>query len=101
MIHVIASVRVKRDRLTRYIEVVRDNAVRVRQERGCIEYTPAVDLDAGIPAQTLDDHVVTIIEKWENETFLHDHLRAPHMQAYREKVRDMVESVSLRILREA
>ena len=33
--------------------------------------------------------------------FLHDHLKSAHMAAYRDKVKDMVEGVSLKILREA
>jgi len=73
----------------------------VKKERGCIEYFPAIDLDAGLPPQTLDENVVTIIEKWESLEALRDHLKAPHMLAYREKVKEIVENVLLKVLKEA
>jgi quinol monooxygenase YgiN len=73
----------------------------VREERGCIEYFPAVDIDADLPPQSLDENVVTIIEKWESLEALRDHLKAPHMLAYQEKVKDIVEDRSLKVLEEA
>ncbi|MBE9521553.1 MAG: antibiotic biosynthesis monooxygenase, partial [Proteobacteria bacterium] len=72
-----------------------------RDENGCIEYFPAVDIDADLPPQSLDENVVTIIEKWENLEALRDHLNAPHMLAYKEKVKNIVEDVSLKVLQEA
>lgn len=101
MIHVIAAIRVVEGKLPEYLEIVRDTMVRVRAERGCIEYSPAVDIGTDVPSQSLDGHVVTIIEKWDSLESLHDHLRSPHMLAYREKVRDMVEGISLKILKDA
>lgn len=100
MIHVIASVRVKTGMLPDYLEIFKTNMVKVREERGCIEYFPATDLDAGLPPQVLDENVVTIIERWEGPEALRNHLVSPHMLAYREKVSGMVEGVSLRVLRE-
>jgi len=49
----------------------------------------------------LNRNVVTIIEKWESLKDLQAHLSAPHMLAYQEKVKDLVENVSLKILEEA
>jgi quinol monooxygenase YgiN len=73
----------------------------VIRERGCIEYVPTIDVPSGLPAQTCDGNVVTIIEKWHTLEDLKKHLSSPHMLAYREKVKDHVENVSLKILREA
>jgi quinol monooxygenase YgiN len=101
MINVIASIRVKSGRLSEFLEIFKSNIPSVRDERGCIEYFPAVDIDADLPPQSLDENVVTIIEKWESPEALHDHLNAPHMLAYKEKVKDIVENVSLKVLREA
>ncbi len=101
MIHVIASARVKAGTLSDYLEIVENNTIKVREEKGCIEYIPAVDFNADLPSQVLDEHVVTIIEKWESIDSLRDHLSSPHMLAYREKVRDMVQGVTLKILKEA
>jgi quinol monooxygenase YgiN len=101
MISVIASIRVKEGRISDFLIIFKDLMPKVRKERGCMEYFPAVDVNAELPSQMLDENVVTIIEKWENLETLRDHLAAPHMQAYREKVENIVENVSLRILQEA
>ena len=101
MISVIASIRVKPGRLTEFLEIFKSNVPSVNEERGCIEYFPAVDIDADLPSQTLDENVVTIIENWESLKALRDHLKTPHMLAYREKVKDMVEDLSIKVLEEA
>jgi quinol monooxygenase YgiN len=101
MINVIASIRVRAGRLPDFLKIFKDNMIKVRKEKGCIEYFPAVDIHAGLPAQILDENVVTIIEKWDNIEALRDHLGSAHMLDYREKVKDMVERVDLKILKEA
>ena len=101
MINVIASIRIKTGSIPEFLKIFKDNVPAVRMEKGCIEYFPAVDIDSGMKPQILDENVVTVIEKWESLEALHNHSRAPHMLAYREKVRDIVEGVSLKILKEA
>jgi quinol monooxygenase YgiN len=101
MINVIASIHVKPGRLSEFLEIFESNVPHVREERGCIEYFPTVDIDAGLPPQSLDENVVTIIEKWGSLEALRDHLNAPHMLAYKEKIEDIVEDVSLKVLQEA
>ena len=101
MINVIASIRVKAGRLPEFLEIFNSNVPSVKKERGCIEYFPAVDVDADLPPQRLDKNVVTIIEKWESLEALRDHLKAPHMLAYREKIKDMVEDTSIKVLKKA
>ncbi len=100
MVHVIASVHVKTGKISDFLEIFKTNMVRVREERGCIEYFPVVDVDAALPPQVLDENVVTIIERWENLEALRDHLGSEGMLAYREKVSGIVEGVSLKVLRE-
>ena len=101
MINVIASICVKTGRLSDFLEIFKSIVPNVREERGCIEYFPSVDIDADLPPQRLDENVVTIIEKWESLEALRDHLKAPHMLAYKEKVKDIVEDVSLKVLQKA
>jgi len=100
MISVIASVRVKPGRIADFLDIFKAVMPEVRKERGCIEYFPAVDVDAKLPPQVIDEYVVTIIEKWENLKALRDHLGAHHMMTYREKVKNIVEAVSLKVLQE-
>jgi quinol monooxygenase YgiN len=101
MINVIAFIRVRTGRVSDFLEIFRDNMVKVRKERGCIEYFPTVDINSELPLQILEENVVTVIEKWKNMEALRDHLVSPHMLAYREMVKDIVEGVSLKILKEA
>ena len=101
MIYVIASIHVKEGRLQDFIEVFKSNVPDVREERGCIQYSPTVDINADLPPQILDENVVTIIECWDSLDALRDHLATPHMLAYREKVKGIVEGTSLKVLQEA
>ncbi len=101
MISVIASISVKPGKVKEFLAIFKANVPEVRKEKGCIEYYPTADADSGIPVQEKNCNVITIIEKWENIEALKVHLKAPHMAAYREKVKDIVESVSLKVLKEA
>jgi len=101
MINVLASIQIKAGKVSEFIEIFNTNVENVRAEDGCIEYYSTVDLDADLPPQVLDENVVTIIEKWESLAALRAHLTAPHMLTYREKVKDIVENVSLKVLQEA
>jgi quinol monooxygenase YgiN len=100
MINVVASIRVKTGKLSDYLAVLKANMRVVRKEQGCIEYVPMIDVDTKLPPQVLDKNCVTLLEKWESLEALHAHLGAPHMLAYREKVKDLVESVTLKVLQE-
>ena len=55
-----------------------------------------VDIESSLGAQELNETVVTMVEKWETMANLNAHAVAPHMLEYREKVKDIVESVSLK-----
>jgi len=98
MITVIASITVKEERKSEFIKLVKANVPAVLAEAGCIEYAPTVDLVTGLPPQTLEADVVTIIEKWQSVTALKDHLAAPHMRRYRERVKEMVTGVTIKVL---
>jgi len=101
MIHVIASISIKDGRLGEFLEIFRANVPAVLAEDGCIAYAPAVDVDSGIEVQSKDPLLVTVVEKWDSLDSLHAHLEAPHMLSYRERVKDLVAGVSLKVLAEA
>ena len=101
MIHVIASITIKEGRLSEFLEIFKSNIPNVIEETGCMEYVPTIDVPSGLTAQTCNENVVTIIEKWNTLEDLKKHMSSPHMLAYREKVKDHVEHVSLKILKEA
>ena len=101
MIYVIASIHVKKGRLQDFIEIFKSNVPNVKEEKGCIQYFPTVDINADLPPQILDENIVTVIESWNNLDALREHLVSPHMLAYREKVKDIVEDLSIKVLEEA
>lgn len=71
----------------------------VLEEDGCLEYGPTVDLPTSNPRQSLlGENVVMIVEKWTSLAALEAHLDAPHMHAYRPKVKDLIAHSSLHIL---
>jgi len=101
MINVIASIHIKEGHVSEFIEIFKSNVPNVIEEKGCIEYLPTVDMPTGLPPQELNNNVVTIIEKWDSLEDLQAHLSAPHMLSYKEKVKDFVETMSIKILQEA
>jgi quinol monooxygenase YgiN len=100
MINVIASIRVRTGMLSDYLAILKATLPAVRKEKGCIGYVPAVDIDIKLPPQVLEKNVVTILEQWESLEALQAHLGSPHMLDYREKVKNLVEHVSVKVLQE-
>ena len=99
MIYVIATVELNQGCKDDFLKIFKDNVPNVRAEKGCIGYEPTMDVDSGIPAQDeLRSDVVTIVEAWDDLDALHQHLKAPHMAAYREKAKDLVKQITLKIL---
>ena len=101
MIHVIASIKVKEDYLDAFIKIFKANVPNVLEEKGCLGYEPCRDMPTGLPIQEADPSTVTIVERWESPEDLMAHLSAPHMKEYKEKTKDMVESLSVKVLEPA
>jgi quinol monooxygenase YgiN len=102
MIHVIATVELLEGQREAFLQEFRKIVPLVRAETGCREYGPAVDVPSGIAAQApLRENVVTIVEQWDDLATLKAHLAAPHMLEYRPRVKDLVKSTKLQILRPA
>ena len=101
MITVIASIRIKPGHVSQFLDIFKSNVSAVLAEKGCIEYYPTVDVQTGLPPQELDENVVTVIEKWESIDPLKNHLATPHMLAYREQVKEIVEKLSIKVLKKA
>ena len=100
MINVIATIQVKEGQVSKFIEIFKSNVPDVLKEQGCIAYAPTIDVPTGLPPQELNENAVTIIEQWASLEDLKAHLSAPHMLAYREKVKDLVQGMSVKVLKE-
>jgi quinol monooxygenase YgiN len=98
MISVLASIQLHQGQRAAFLEIFHANVPKVRQEVGCIEYFPAIDIESGLSVQCLDEDMVTVIEKWQDLEALKAHLATPHMLEYKEMVKDLVRSLSLKVL---
>lgn len=102
MIHVIATIEVQPGKREAFLAEFHRVMPLVHAEVGCLDYGPTVDLPTSIAVQEpLRENVVTIVERWESLETLQDHLKAPHMGEYRERVKDLVRGVRLQILQPA
>ncbi len=63
-----------------------------RAEDGCIKYTLHQD--------TKDENTFVFYEIWQSAAHLERHAQSAHIQAYREKVKDMLVSSSIHTLHE-
>ncbi len=96
MVHVIAEIEVRDGLREAFLKEFRRVVPIVRDEDGCIEYGPAIDLSSDV-AQPPRDNVVTVIEKWSSEAALKAHLKAPHMDEYRKRAAALVAGVTIRV----
>jgi quinol monooxygenase YgiN len=102
MIHVIATIEVHAGQREALLAEFRRLVPLVRAEAGCLDYGPTVDLPTDIAAQVPPrDDVVTVVERWASLEALKAHLVAPHMVAYRPRVKDLVAAVRLQVLQPA
>ena len=99
MIHVIATIDLAPGQREPFLDEFRRLVPLVRGEAGCLEYGPTVDVATGIAAQgSPRDDVVTVVERWSDLAALRAHLVAPHMEAYRARVKPLVRQTRLQIL---
>ncbi len=100
MIYVVATVECKEGCRDAYLEVLRSNVPHVRAEAGCLQYEPTLDMPSGIPMQgAVRENVVTIVEAWKDLDSLLEHFKAPHMLSYRERAKELVNRVSIQVLK--
>ena len=99
MLHVVATITLHPGVRERFLEEFQAIVPEVRAEYGCLEYGAAVDLPTSLAAQPpVRDDVVVVVEKWRDLPALQAHLAAPHMSAYRTRVKDLVTGVELQVL---
>ena len=76
-----------------FIKIAKANIPTVRREKGCISYDLAEDC-----SENARTDVLTFVECWESMESLQQHLQAPHMKAFVEKVAALRKGKSLRIV---
>lgn len=102
MIHVIATIELNPGTRDAFLAEFHKLVPQVHAEAGCIEYGPAIDVASGAAAQPpVRENVVIVVEKWADLAALQAHSKAPHMDAYRPRVKDFVKTVTLHVLQPA
>ena len=98
-IHVVAVITARAGMREKILEVFQENSVTVHKEQGCIEYIATVDANDGGALQTkFGDDTFVVVEKWESVGALKDHAASPHMAAYSQKIKDLIDSRIIYVL---
>ena len=100
MIFVIADITVTEGKRDDFVKLFNELVPSVLAEDGCIEYGPTVDVDTNVGGD-MRPNVVTVVEKWESVEALEAHLIAPHMLAFRETAKDLMQGVDIKVLEPA
>jgi quinol monooxygenase YgiN len=101
-VFVVATIEVNPGKRAEFIEIFKSNVPNVAAEDGYVSYDPVVDFETAIGAQAPQrPNVMTVVEKWASIDALRVHLQAPHMNAYREQVKDLVAGVTLHVMKPA
>ena len=98
MIYVIAESILKSGCKAEFIQIAKANIPTVRAEEGCISYDLNEDCLTGPAAANARADVLTFVECWESIEHLQKHLQAPHMKTFVEKVRNLREGSSLKVV---
>ena len=99
IVQAVAVITTKPGKRDEVLEMARANLANVHAEEGCIEYAPSVDADGWGSFQTqYGPDTFVFLEKWESADHLKAHAAAPHMKAYGEKTKDLLESRVIHIL---
>lgn len=102
MIHVLATIELHPGRRDEFLGHFRALVPQVLAEEGCLDYGPTIDLATDLAAQpAARPDVVVVVERWASLDHLRRHLVAPHMEAYRPRVRDLVARTTLQVLEPA
>lgn len=99
MIHLVVTMQVKPDSRQAFLELFRKTQPAVLAEPGCRQYDLCADIAGG--TQPPDPDCFTLIELWDNEAFLKNHMTTPHMQQYSKAVSPMRTAVAVRRMRPA
>ena len=102
MLHVIATIELNPGTREAFLAEFRKIVPLVHAEEGCIEYGPTIDATTDLERQArVGADTVVIVEKWTTLAALKAHLAAPHMAAYRPKVKDYIRASTMRVLEPA
>ena len=93
MIRVVAVITAHPGRREEILTAFRANVPNVRAEKGCIEYASHIDAAEIGPFQAkFGPDAFVVLETWESQQALSDHIATPHMKSYGQKTKDLIAS---------
>ncbi|MDR3409687.1 MAG: putative quinol monooxygenase [Formivibrio sp.] len=98
MINVIVTMVIKEGKLNEFIAECAKVRPLVLEEKGCIAYDYMTEMPTAMTRQEpVNAHRVTLIERWESLEDIDVHSQAKHMVEFVAKVKDLRESVVIRV----
>lgn len=99
MIHIIAVLTAKIGHRASLLAAFQDIVPEVRQEPGCIEYRPVVDLATSSVKFGADTLVV--IEKWQDQAALDAHNAGPALGGFMERAKHLIAQADVYLMQDA
>ena len=101
MIHVVAIITALHGQRDAVLAEFRSIMPLVRQERGCIQYSPVVDVaDSPEAIARIGPDAFMVIEQWADRAAVDAHAASAHMAAYAGRVKGLLASRVIYALQE-
>jgi len=103
VVHVVVTMQIRQGKVDEFLEAVRELTPYVLQEPGCLAYDFTTDVASPLGIQEpVDDHRVTLIERWESMAALETHANPAGEQDQRRQelaktMRELRTSVTARV----
>ncbi|WP_077616996.1 putative quinol monooxygenase [Bacillus sinesaloumensis] len=93
MIKVVCRIKLKEGvSVEEYLALAKEVIIETRKEKGCITYTINQDIE--------DPSFISMLEEWENQESLDNHLKAKHVLEIVPELRKLRESTELNLYKE-
>jgi quinol monooxygenase YgiN len=98
MVYVFATIELAAGKRDEFLALQRELLPLVRAEQGCIEYVQTEEISlTENPKTPPRKNCIFMLEKWESLPALQAHLRAPHMNDFRETVKSLVTGIKVEV----
>ena len=102
MIQVVVTMIIKEGKMEPFLNECKKLRPRVLAEKGCLGYEYFREIPSPLGNQEpVQKNRITLLERWESVEALKTHSSMPHMKEFLDRVKDLRESVSSRVLEPA
>jgi quinol monooxygenase YgiN len=98
MLHVLATVDLKPGKRDLFLQAFSRYVPFVREEDGCLEYGPAVEVPCPAAGSVkVNENRVIVMEKWRDREALETHLQTESLARFREQIGHWTQAVDIRV----